>query len=88
VRAQGGRRRLRAMLAVSTLSAGNAGDIGYFFSWYSSVEWKITNLMALVMGEKDFSAFDLLVSGMDGKQKTRRLLNLCKIKNWQSNGPS
>jgi hypothetical protein len=54
--------------------------VGYFFTWYNSAEWKITNLMAIIMGEKDFSSFDLFVSGMDGKTKVRRLIRLCKIK--------
>jgi hypothetical protein len=54
--------------------------VGYFFTWYNNVEWKITNLMAVVMREQDFSAFDLLVRGMDGKKKVRRLIRLCKIK--------
>jgi hypothetical protein len=37
--------------------------------------------MALVMGEQDFSSFNLLVSGMDAKTKVRRLKRLCEIKN-------
>ena len=55
--------------------------VGYFFTWYNNVEWKITHIMAIVMGDKDFSAFNLLVSGMDAKTKVRRLKRLCKIKN-------
>ena len=51
--------------------------VGYFFTWYNQVDWKITNLMAIVMGERDFSAFELLVGRMDA----RRLIELCKIKN-------
>jgi hypothetical protein len=35
--------------------------VGYFFCWYNQVEWKITMLMAVVMGEKDLAAFNLLV---------------------------
>jgi hypothetical protein len=55
--------------------------VGYFFTWYNNVEWKITHIMAIVMGDKDFSAFALLVSGMDARTKVRRLKSLCKIKN-------
>jgi hypothetical protein len=54
--------------------------VGYFFTWYNSVEWKITNLMAIVMGESDLSAFDLLVSHLDGRNKVRRFKRLCQIK--------
>src|ERR1044071_8305475 len=55
--------------------------VGYFFTWYNQVDWKITNLMAIVMGERDFSAFELLVGRMDARRKVRRLIELCKIKN-------
>jgi hypothetical protein len=55
--------------------------VGYFFTWYNHVEWKITHIMAIVMGDKDFAAFALLVSGMDARRKVRRLKSLCKIKN-------
>jgi hypothetical protein len=32
------------------------------------------------MGERDFSAFELLVGRMDARRKVRRLIELCKIK--------
>jgi hypothetical protein len=61
--------------------------VGYFFTWYNNVEWKITNIMAVVIGDEDFSAFNLLVSGMDAKTKVRRLKRLCKIKNLRIEQP-
>jgi hypothetical protein len=56
--------------------------VGYFFVWYNTVEWQITNIMAMVMGERDIASFNLLVSGLDGGTKVRRFKRLCKIKKW------
>jgi hypothetical protein len=55
--------------------------VGYFFTWYNHVEWSLTNVMALVMGEKDLSAFHVLVKRIDGQAKVQRLIELCKVKN-------
>jgi hypothetical protein len=54
--------------------------VGYFITWYNHVEWKLTVLMAIVMGERDFPAFHQLVLGLDAKTKVRRLRKLCQIK--------
>ena len=51
--------------------------VGYFFNWYNQVEWKITVIMAVVMGERDLVAFDQLVRGMgcgDKSSETQRYL--------------
>jgi len=61
--------------------------VGYFFAWYNHIDWKITNLMALIMGERDFSAFALLVQRMDARRKVRSLIKLCKIKNREIEQP-
>jgi hypothetical protein len=45
--------------------------VGYFFTWYNHVEWVLINVMALVMGDKDLSAFHVLVKRIDGQAKTR-----------------
>jgi hypothetical protein len=55
--------------------------VGYFFAWFNNVDWKILSIMAIVMGERDLSAFNLLVSRMDARTKVRRLKRLCEIKN-------
>jgi hypothetical protein len=55
--------------------------MGHFFTWFNMVEWQITNIMAQVMREKDFSAFHVLVGDMDARKKVRRLKRLCKVKN-------
>jgi hypothetical protein len=55
--------------------------VGYFFTWFNNVDWKILNIMAIIMGERDLSAFNLLVSRMDARAKVRRLKRLCGIKN-------
>jgi hypothetical protein len=54
--------------------------VGYFFSWFNAVEFKITYLMAMVCGEKDLAAFNLLVRGMDAATKVQRLKRLCITK--------
>ena len=54
--------------------------IGFFFFWFNAVEFKITYLMAMVCGEKDFAAFNLLVKGMDASTKVARLKRLCATK--------
>src|SRR5262245_56950470 len=55
--------------------------VGYFFTWYGQHESKITTLMAIIMGDTDLSAFEVLVRTLDGQTKVRRLTELCKIKN-------
>jgi hypothetical protein len=54
--------------------------VGYFFAWYNHVEWKISSLMALILGERDFTAFEVLISRLEGRRKVARLKRLCKIK--------
>jgi hypothetical protein len=61
--------------------------VGYFFAWYNNIDWKITNLMAVIMGERDFSAFALLVRRMDARRKVRSLIELCKVKNREIEKP-
>jgi hypothetical protein len=41
---------------------------------HQNIDWKITNLMAIIMGERDFSAFALLVRRMDARRKVRSLI--------------
>jgi hypothetical protein len=47
--------------------------IGYFMSWYSSVELGITFLLAIATGIRNLEAFELLVRGMDARVKIDRL---------------
>jgi hypothetical protein len=54
--------------------------VGYFFAWYNHVEWKISNLMAVIMGERDFTAFEVLIGRLEGRTKVERFKRLCKIK--------
>jgi hypothetical protein len=54
--------------------------VGYFISWNNMVEHKITLLMALIMGEEDLSAFDLITRNLNGQTKVGRLKRLCELK--------
>jgi hypothetical protein len=57
--------------------------VGYFFTWFNHVEWSLTNLMAIVMGDTDLSAFHVLVKRLEGQAKVNRFIELCKVKNRQ-----
>ncbi len=52
--------------------------IGYFMSWFSAVELKITLLLAVVLNYRQLNDFDLLVRGMDARVKCERLRRACK----------
>jgi hypothetical protein len=54
--------------------------VGYFFTWFNHVEWSLTNLMAIVMGDTDLSAFHVLVKRLEGQAKVNRFIELCKVK--------
>lgn len=55
--------------------------VGYFVTWFNMVELRITALIAVVLGEKDLEAFNVLVKGMDAETKVSRLKELCTKKN-------
>lgn len=50
--------------------------VGYFITWFNMVELRITAIMAVVLGEKDLEAFNLLVKGMDAETKVIRLKDM------------
>ena len=52
--------------------------IGYFMSWFSAVELKITFFLALVLDDRQLEDFELLVKGMDARVKCERLRKACK----------
>jgi hypothetical protein len=54
--------------------------VGYFFTWFNHVEWSLTNLMAIVMGDTDLSAIHVLVKRLEGQAKVNRFIELCKVK--------
>jgi hypothetical protein len=56
--------------------------VGYFFTWYNQVEWRLTLLMAMIMDERDLQSFHEVTRGLDGKTKVGRFKAICDIKKW------
>jgi hypothetical protein len=50
--------------------------IGHFYAWYAQAELNITQLLAIALDQRNMDAFDLLISGMDGRVKVERLQSL------------
>jgi hypothetical protein len=57
--------------------------VGYFITWFNSVDWRLSILTAVVLGYKDFAALDQVMRGLDAETKARRLVGICKVKNLQ-----
>jgi len=54
--------------------------VGYFLAWYSSVEFRLTFLLAIVSGLRDMEVVDLLTKGMDARVKVNRVRSICQKK--------
>jgi hypothetical protein len=61
--------------------------VGYFFTWYNTVEWQITHIMAIVLREQDLASFALLIGNINAGAKVIRLKRLCEIKKWTIEQP-
>lgn len=53
--------------------------VGYFLTWYLSVELALTQLLAIAAGARDARIFDVLVSGMDARVKCERLRAISQL---------
>jgi hypothetical protein len=52
--------------------------IGYFVTWFSAVEVRLTQLLALAVRATNLEGFELLTRGMDARIKLERLRRACR----------